>query len=303
MNGKTKVAQLELTALCNKGCTYCYNSDELKDLQELSDEGWLELIGKRKIDEEIILTGGEPLVRKELVFKILETHSDATISINTNLLLAKQKDLARLVELNASLMVSLHTSGMNGQVSKYFDEMQSRLSYLIEGGLRPIINMIVTLNNTGTLKTTAKFFKQAGVDRFYATPVQGINGTEPLSIEQTVEVMDDLLYLQKTEGMEVGIAGVLPHCIVPSDSKYNQFLTKKCSAGEEMRAISPDGNEKPCMSSLKQELKMPEPCYDCGVLDQCGGGCKVITDYELTPTDQRRDLGDLVYTNHHCRGD
>jgi MoaA/NifB/PqqE/SkfB family radical SAM enzyme len=84
-------AKLELTHACNLRCGFCYTDSPRHTLQrtpDLSDEAWLS-IADQAADLgviEVVLTGGEPLLRRELVFELIERleMGGVGLTLNTN---------------------------------------------------------------------------------------------------------------------------------------------------------------------------------------------------------------------------
>jgi MoaA/NifB/PqqE/SkfB family radical SAM enzyme len=82
-------AKLELTFACNLRCGFCYTDSPRHTLArtaELSDEQWLE-VAQRSIDLgvlEAVLTGGEPLLRRELTLEVAERLSAAGVGLTLN---------------------------------------------------------------------------------------------------------------------------------------------------------------------------------------------------------------------------
>jgi MoaA/NifB/PqqE/SkfB family radical SAM enzyme len=84
-------AKLELTHACNLRCGFCYTDSPRHTLQrtpDLSDEAWLS-IADQAADLgviEVVITGGEPLLRRELVFELIERleRRGVGLTLNTN---------------------------------------------------------------------------------------------------------------------------------------------------------------------------------------------------------------------------
>ena len=84
-------AKLELTHACNLRCGFCYTDSPRQTLArtpDLSDDAWL-AIADQAADLgiiEAVLTGGEPLLRRELVFELLDRLQQRGIGLmlNTN---------------------------------------------------------------------------------------------------------------------------------------------------------------------------------------------------------------------------
>jgi molybdenum cofactor biosynthesis enzyme MoaA len=67
---------LEITDKCNHFCEYCYRLDknDERESHDTSDETILE-IAKKIVSSNItsvVITGGEPFVKKELALKVIE---------------------------------------------------------------------------------------------------------------------------------------------------------------------------------------------------------------------------------------
>jgi MoaA/NifB/PqqE/SkfB family radical SAM enzyme len=83
--------KLELTYRCNLRCAFCYTDSPRRTLErvaDLPDEEWRR-IAEEALDLgilEAVLTGGEPLLRRELTLELLERLGGAGVSVmlNTN---------------------------------------------------------------------------------------------------------------------------------------------------------------------------------------------------------------------------
>jgi uncharacterized Fe-S cluster-containing radical SAM superfamily protein len=84
-------AKLELTYHCNLRCGFCYTDSPRRTLArtaEMSDEEWRRIVAET-IDLgviEVVLTGGEPLLRRELTLEAVErlTAAGVMVTLNTN---------------------------------------------------------------------------------------------------------------------------------------------------------------------------------------------------------------------------
>ncbi len=82
-------AKLEITYACNLRCGFCYTDSPRRTLQrsiDLSDEDW-----KRVVREcleigivEAVVTGGEPLLRKDLTLGLIETLASEGVGVTLN---------------------------------------------------------------------------------------------------------------------------------------------------------------------------------------------------------------------------
>src|SRR5436190_19792318 len=79
-------AKLELTYACNLRCGFCYTDSPRRTLQrsvDLPDEDW-----RRVVREtlglgilEAVVTGGEPLLRKDLTLELIETLASGGVGV------------------------------------------------------------------------------------------------------------------------------------------------------------------------------------------------------------------------------
>ncbi len=82
-------AKLEITYACNLRCGFCYTDSPRRTLQrtpELSDEQWDEVVSQT-LDlgiVEAVVTGGEPLLRRELTLGIVERLAGAGVGVTLN---------------------------------------------------------------------------------------------------------------------------------------------------------------------------------------------------------------------------
>lgn len=82
-------AKLEITYACNLRCGFCYTDSPRRTLQrtpELSDEQWREVV-RQSLDlgiVEAVVTGGEPLLRRELTLRTVEELAGAGVGVTLN---------------------------------------------------------------------------------------------------------------------------------------------------------------------------------------------------------------------------
>ena len=107
-------AKFEITYACNLRCGFCYTDSPRHTLQrtpELSDEQWREVV-RQSLDlgiVEAVVTGGEPLLRRELTLGVVEelAGEGAGVTLNTNGWFVDEEAAARLGALRG---VTAHVS-------------------------------------------------------------------------------------------------------------------------------------------------------------------------------------------------
>lgn len=107
---KLKSFVIDITSKCNCFCKHCYNeSGENKCKDEIDNRTIIELVDDiiKLSPQSICLTGGEPLLRKELVFHLAEriTYcSNIKLILVTNGILLDEKTIKTLKEKNIYLI-------------------------------------------------------------------------------------------------------------------------------------------------------------------------------------------------------
>ncbi len=156
-------AKLELTYHCNLRCGFCYTDSPRRTLArtaEMDDDEWL-----RIIDEvvelgviEVVLTGGEPLLRRELTLEAAERISaaGAMVTLNTNGWFMDGPAADRLAAAGARVHVSvdgasaeLHDAsrGVPGSWRRAIEA----IAMLLDRGVRVQAVHVVTPRNVATL--------------------------------------------------------------------------------------------------------------------------------------------------------
>lgn len=305
-------AQLEITDLCNHRCIHCYNLDsavENRPTRKVTDETVI-ACAQKLIDSgifSVIVTGGEPLIKKELTKKviILFRENNIRVNLNTNLTLFDDDFIAFLKELRIGVLTScpsaIPTSFERLVGIDNFEKFETNIKKMVSAGVRFTVNMVITKDNLREIRTTAKKIKKLGCKTFAATPM-GLNMDYPrldllLSINEVRNVIADLLWIKENLGLNVDILEALPKCIFPEKilTEKHSFLNRKCQAGRTVIAVSNNGDVRPCAHNqisygniLETDLKeiwtkmddwrssqyVPDECQNCTWLNRCNGGCR-----------------------------
>ena len=305
-------AQLEITDFCNHRCIHCYNLDsavENRPSRKVSDEMVL-ACAQKLIDNQIfsvIVTGGEPLIKKGLTKKVIRLlkANNTRVSLNSNLTLADDDFIGFLKEQNVGVLTSC-PSGVASSFSRLvgidnYGIFETNIKKLVAAGVRFAVNMVVTKDNLHEVKATAEKMKALECNSFAATPM-GLNVEYPrldllLSVNEVRGVVADLLWIEENLKMKVDILEALPKCVFPEEvlKGKHHFLNRKCQAGRTVIAVSCNGDVRPCAHNpysygniLQEELRdiwqkmndwrsmqyIPEECKDCTWLKRCNGGCR-----------------------------
>lgn len=305
-------AQLEITDFCNHKCLHCYNFDskiENRPTRIVKDE--IIMASARKLVDNgifsVIITGGEPLIKKDLTKKIIRLlkDNDIKVALNSNLTLCDNNFVQFLKEENVRVLTSC-PSGIPTSFEKLvgidnYAKFEENIKKLVAADIHFTINMVVTKDNLMDVRTTAEKMKALGCKSFAATPM-GLNMEYPrldllLSINDVRQVIRDLIWVEKTLNLNVDILEALPKCVFPEKvlTEKHSFLNRKCQAGRTIIAISCNGDVRPCshnpvsygnileeplnkiwakMADWRSEQYVPNECKDCAWLNRCNGGCR-----------------------------
>lgn len=307
--------QLEITDKCNLKCPHCFNYDtcsygrnDSKDLKFYEMDKIASIIVENKIFS-VVLTGGEPLTKPALLFRLLSyfiTH-DVIPSINTNLLLLDESIIDNLSNLvSGGLLVSCPSSDpkmykkMTGGGD--YSVFKTKVKLLVDSGLGFSVNMVVNKNNINHIKATAIALNEIGIKSFGATPMGLVEGNSQyrnvLDKADIISLVNDLLWLKHELSLNIDIFTSLPKCSIPEEIYGEQlgFLNRSCQAGKSSITVSNIGDVRPCSHSSEvvgnlfaEPLKdiyakmedwralknVPDDCLQCKVLMKCLGGCRV----------------------------
>ncbi|MBU3907460.1 MAG: radical SAM protein [Nanoarchaeota archaeon] len=302
-------AQMALTYRCNNLCRYCYNSTRGSESQH--NELFIKesrIIADQIINNEIfevVLTGGEPLIRRDLLYPLADYFSskNTDVKMNSNLVLVDKEDPQKIKDSGIlSVFGSLssydeETYNCITQTENYQKAIKG-LETLLEKGIPTGINMVVTDLNKNQVYETGRFLHNLGVNAFCATPASACKYMKQeleLTTNSVVGVLDSLIALKEEFGMSVDVVEPIPRCIVDDSKKYEQFFRRDCAAGKMTISIDPNGDVTPCTHVSKTygnllernlrdiwgEMKewrdgsfVPERCYPCAEIDICSLGCR-----------------------------
>ena len=172
--------RISVTDRCNFRCTYCMpksvydrNFKFLERAQLLSFDEINRLVGvfKHHGVEKIRITGGEPLLRKQLekLLEMISSSHQLDLTLTTNATLLKQK--ARILKDSGLKRITVSLDSLNEDTFQMMNDMNVPVSKVLEGieeadkiGFSPIkINMVVKRGvNDDDVLDMARHFKGSG---------------------------------------------------------------------------------------------------------------------------------------------
>ncbi len=312
--------RIQITSRCNHHCGHCFASSNNGTLsEELSDDTFLSVIDQitRQELNAISITGGEPLIKPELVFKILERmrNHPATKTLNTNGWF-----------LTKSLAIQLKEAGLNiVQISldssieeKHDSFRELRGSYAralraiensVEVGLETHVRVTITSFNYDEMPAILELTLKEGAHRLIVKPLvpsgRGSLSHEPLSPKQHKRAIADLIDQIHTDPVKIRkhVQFLIPCFPFLIDQEYVQH-SEYCECGEGLAFIAYNGDVQPCgyahlvlgnlLESSLEDLWSNSPdvskwrdnrlngkCQVCDFGEVCRGGCRAVA-YETT---------------------
>ena len=311
--------QYELTLRCPHHCLGCYNHlrgpiDNL--VQPIGELRWPQCLTiLRRIIEagvfSVVLTGGEPLLRRDIVFPaidVLKSHG-IKVSLNTSAILLTAKDLVGFRNRGLDgLLISCPS--MDKEMYEYltqrhtFDRFVAAMNLVKSSGLQYSANMVINALNLSHLEDTARaLYERFDCHYFSATPMS-LNACHPeqqpgfLTSDQVTDMVRRLLRVGEELGINVDVFESVVACAMPEEAlRANLKLTRRtCTAGRTVATVGPDGSVRPCghapmsygnllqetltdiwqkMSSWRLDEYLPEKCRVCSYFSRCKGGCRI----------------------------
>lgn len=308
----------EVTPFCNHNCIHCYNhwrteehqSTDAEFNKSITSEELLEtaeIIANEDI-KRVVITGGEPLSIFNQLKPVMEYFhtKNIEISLNTNITLITDEIAKFIKEHNITMFISIPSANSEvcdkiTGVTGSFDRINKGLLICKKYHLNAELNMVVTKINRPTVRKTALYLKEMGVQSFNCTRAMcPPNATDKyksimLDYEELNSMIDELKQLREETGMHIGYKLEYSLCGIADRHLEDMLGSTKCYAGKNQLAITFNGNIKACevdstvygnistttlseahskMSDWDNIEDKPSECQNCKSLKYCGGGCR-----------------------------
>jgi radical SAM protein with 4Fe4S-binding SPASM domain len=308
----------EVTDQCNLDCLHCYNvwkGDANYPTGHLDTERTLNMLDRmiRQMRPRIItLTGGEPLMRRDLA-EIVDFIHDRRIAINlisngsliSDPVVAQYRGKIKVWELPLlSHRREIHdTLGGGGG---FFDRSTYAVAALKAAGQTVVVVFVATALNIGDFRRTAELALALGADGIMLNRFNpGGRGFSNLGMLQASPGQLAGLLRQADEfaaesGLGISCSVPIPPCLVDT-SAYHHLSFGFCAAGgsQAYYTLDPSGNVRPCNHSRtilgninetgmremigSQTMKRfkaarPRFCQGCRVEKKCQGNCKAAAE-------------------------
>jgi len=306
--------QVELTTSCNHNCSHCYNfwRKDLKRVNTSLNKSTVSEIVEKMADAkvfDIIITGGEPLIKYDALLHCLKEAQNANlgVSLNSNLVLLTRTRARELRSLGVkqiltSLMGSLpEIHDKIAQSKGSFKKVVENSQIAQEEGIRVAVNMVVSKMNLSNIKETARIVSSIGVKMFSATKA-GCPGNcsdfsqFSLSKSEFRQYLRDLRESGEEFDLAIDALEGYPLCGIGDLDYHYSFIGRRCYAGVTTMTIASDGEVRPCshldesygnlfmedlkkiwvrMETWRNGAFLPVICKSCTLSQVCGGGCRM----------------------------
>lgn len=294
---------LHLTQRCNFTCWYCYNKSVLnKYEEELTTAQWYKVIGKLKDSKSFIITGGEPLLRKDLLLiirRIRKLNCTCKISIISNGSLFNESNTKEIFESVDEVLLSLDSLDIDIQKHNRSKKGFNNIIHLLEIASQNIdinkklvVRSIISKKNYSEILNMTKVLKEK-----YNITKHIYNEFIPNNQEECDQVFHISQLYNKG-------------CALPMKVNFNEAMDispshNRCGAGVSVLAVDSKGNLYPCQTLIYNDdflicnifdkdwqkittesqitkkflnltIETTTPCNKCGFKLFCGGGCPSI---------------------------
>ncbi len=274
------VISWNLTNRCNLKCEHCYLDAGGKDVRRLSTDGFsdrseLNTAQCKTIIDQIadfapealtILTGGEPLLRRDIL-EIIKYGSEKELWVvcGTNGVLITE-NLAGILKESGLRGLSLSLDALDPELHDRFRGVKGAWENTVNGakvlhktGLSFIVQTTVGKHNLGKIEVIADFaYEEMGAKVFnlyFLVPTGRGQFVSDISPDQYNAVLTTLSLVQKKyEGKMITNAKCAPHYAKhlyeeDPDSRFLKSFTGGaggCPAGTQYMGIRPNGDMTPC---------------------------------------------------------
>ncbi len=254
--------QWHITELCNLRCRHCYHEDyqliglELPDLLNIASHLCDAICEWGKIGS-FSITGGEPFLRKNEVFQLLDflTNRDEIgyVDILTNGTLINDQVLDNLIKYEKLRRIQISLEGLQDTNDKIrgsgsFNLIMDKLMQLQKKGLTTAVMMTVGKHNKDEVIPLAEKLGEYGVeafvtDRFIPEGQSNYLGEWVLSPRELREVYEKCYnFFQRDLKPRMLLYRTLFCLLNPED----EHIGAMCSAGNNALTIMPNGDVFPC---------------------------------------------------------
>ncbi|MDP7266164.1 MAG: radical SAM protein [Candidatus Thermoplasmatota archaeon] len=296
----------EVTKRCPLNCFYCYNLIE-NDLEsnELSTVQWTRLIEKLPELETGIITGGEPLLRKDIftITRKLRANTENLIILTSGQVMTDE--IASGIS-DTGVALQVQSSQLGARYDVYpgrggsFYKIERSFIILNKYYIPFTSSFLLSMSNRKSLENILSFHLAAGSShllaiRYIPQVGQSDLGRKLLGIEDYRDLLKRLNRFSKKNKIPISLGIPNLPCVAPKKD-YKEINMPSCGAGNHYFTIDQLGRLKICPHHISSGLsllnvsleeavagiadaifinkKLPVRCEECVFTKNCGGGCR-----------------------------
>ena len=315
---RLELVELHLSERCNLNCDYCYVPSNLRKNGKLMHYEQAKEVIEKTIEysiktgnkkPRIMFHGGEPLLAKEIIYKLVTNYCDKIdFSIQTNGTLINNEDIKLFEKYNLNVGISIDPGGSSHR--NYPPEYNPIENLKVFPAIHKIgILSTITSENVEQVPSFIKQLYEFGVSSVVLNPVspENTNAKELVPninslINNYISAIDTLIILNK-KGTNKLVIDNVEGILLPLISDYSPIYCRMspCGAGRLNLVITENGNVYPCSgfvamsefcvgnifkSDFKsllnteickrlraREVSKIEECKDCIYRNICGANC------------------------------
>ena len=296
-----------LTEKCNYRCDFCFNKSGKQSNSQLSEKSVKKVISKVADAgiEKIRFTGGEPLLRKDLLSILrFAKEQGLCVMLNTNCSLIDEKNVPKLCRLVDDFLVSMHAFDAAAEKrlsgKDFFNKKISAVKLLAKNHAFIRAATILTRENIRDLDKMHQLVESLAFDQWVLLrPMPNAQNTSPISSNDVKFAVEKLLGFN-SERKKTGrffIENALPFCSYKPEKVAMVALGAVHEDGNDSLVVDSSGKIKPSYfsgtilgnalqdnfvecwnSSFMQQLRsmhfLPSECKKCAYLVPCLGGSR-----------------------------
>lgn len=267
------VVMFELTYSCNEKCIHCFNPGASRNDNEISErkreeitiEHYEQLLNDLKElgTVKIILTGGEPFIKKD-IWKLIEliTEKDFALDIYTNgqNLLGRTERIAKYYPRSIGLSIYSAVNDVHDSITRIPGSLLKTLKVaeeLTAAGVPLFFKCPIMFHNAKSYFTVAELAKRFGaMPQFDITLTDSVDGDRTIS--KNLQVGGELLeVILRDPNIPLYVGPEAPNFGRVERDKHQAF----CGAGTNLMNITPEGFVTPCNSFPTQFGNLRETSF------------------------------------------
>lgn len=297
--------QVELTYGCNSACTFCYNPNHRRQIDDDLRFRILRAVNEYQLDH-VQLIGGEVTILPNLPSYLDELKDVRWRSMVTNGRIFVPEVIGRVDEIYLSLHGDRQTHEAITRARDSFGVIERSVREYVAAGIKVHSDSVLTRLNHDQVYSIAEHAQSLGMESMFLNVFQpaGMGARHAVdlspSIEQIRGAIAQMIRARDDLGFKMQFGTSTPFCL--DERLITEGLAFVCGTGDWFASVDPWGELRICNQSKrsygnvleeplgriwhKREITteyrdlswMPDPCGSCSMRDDCLGGCRIGDD-------------------------